>query len=96
MVNLTIDGKPVSAPEGTTILEAARSAGIRIPTLCWLKKLSPIGSCRMCVVHVEGYRKPITACDTPAGHGLVVTTDTPELREMRRDILRLLLVRHPL
>jgi predicted molibdopterin-dependent oxidoreductase YjgC len=96
MVNLTIDGTQVSAPSGATILEAAQAAGIRIPTLCWLKKLSPIGSCRMCVVHVEGIRKPVTACDTPAGEGLVVRTDSDELRAMRQDILRLLLVRHPI
>ena len=61
MINLTIDGKPVSVPKGTTILEAARTVGIRIPTLCYLKKLAPIGSCRMCVVEADGYRKPITA-----------------------------------
>jgi NADH dehydrogenase/NADH:ubiquinone oxidoreductase subunit G len=96
MINLTIDGTAVSVPEGSTILEAAQSAGIRIPTLCWLKKLSPIGSCRMCVVEVDGVRKPITACDTPAGDGLNVTTDSDELREMRRDILKLLMIRHPL
>jgi predicted molibdopterin-dependent oxidoreductase YjgC len=96
MVNLTIDGKQVSAPLGATILEAAQAAGIRVPTLCWLKKLSPIGSCRMCVVHVDGVSKPVTACDTPAGEGLVVRTDSPELREMRRDVLKLLLIRHPL
>ncbi len=96
MVNLTIDAVQVSVPEGSTILEAAQAAGIRIPTLCWLKKLSPIGSCRMCVVHVEGVSKPVTACDTVAGDGLVVTTDSEQLREMRRDVLRLLLVRHPL
>ena len=87
MINLTIDGRAVSVPKGTTILEAARSVGIRIPTLCWLKKLSPIGSCRMCVVEVDGLRKPVTACDTPAGEGLVIRTDSPQLREMRRCIL---------
>jgi NADH dehydrogenase/NADH:ubiquinone oxidoreductase subunit G len=96
MINLTIDGKTVSVSKGTTILEAARSVGIRIPTLCWLKKLSPIGSCRMCVVEVDGYRKPITACDTPAGEGLVVRTQSEELHAMRQDVLRLLLIRHPL
>jgi len=96
MINLTIDGKPVSVPKGTTILEAARTVGIRIPTLCYLKKLAPIGSCRMCVVEADGYRKPITACDTPASDGLVVRTESEALREMRRDILELILVRHPL
>ena len=96
MVNLTIDGREASVPKGSTILEAAQSVGVRIPTLCWLKKLSPIGSCRMCVVEVEGLRKPVSACDTPAGPGLVVRTDSEELREMRRDMLKLLLVKHPL
>jgi ferredoxin len=60
MVRLTIDGKEVSAPEKSTILEAARSVGIKIPTLCFHEKLKPIGSCRMCVVEVEGYMEPMT------------------------------------
>ena len=55
MVNLTIDNKQVNVPEGTTILEAAETAGIKIPTLCFHKRLNPIGSCRMCVVDIEGY-----------------------------------------
>ncbi len=96
MINLTIDGKHASVPPGATLLEAAQAVGVTIPTLCWLKKLSPIGSCRMCVVTVEGVRKPVTACDTVAGEGLVVTTDSPELREMRRDVLKLMLLKHPL
>ncbi len=96
MVNLTIDGKQVRVPKGSTILEAAREAGIPVPTLCWLKKLSPIGSCRMCVVEVDGIRKPVTACDTVAGDGLVVTTQSAKLTEMRRDALKLMLVKHPL
>ena len=96
MVNLTIDGKQVSVPKGSTILEAAQEAGITVPTLCWLKKLSPIGSCRLCVVEVDGIRKPVTACDTVAGDGLVVTTQSDKLAEMRRDALKLMLVKHPL
>lgn len=96
MLKVTINGTEIAVEKGRTILEAARSAGIRIPTLCWLKKTRPIGSCRMCVVEVEGLRKPVSACDTLAADGMAVATDTPLLREMRRDALKLMLVNHPL
>jgi predicted molibdopterin-dependent oxidoreductase YjgC len=96
MIQLTINGTPVQVEKGSTILDAARGAGIRIPTMCWLKKLHPIGSCRMCVVEVAGLRKPVSACDTAADDGLVVTTESPALTEMRRDALKLMLMNHPL
>lgn len=96
MINVTINGTAVQIEKGRTILEAARGAGIRIPTLCWLKKLRPIGSCRMCMVEVEGLRKPVSACDTVAGDGMVVTTDSEALKALRKDALKLLLVNHPL
>ncbi len=96
MIHLTINGTPVEAEKGRTILEAAQGAGIKIPTLCWLRKLSPIGACRMCVVEVAGLRKPVAACDTVAAEGMTVTTESDALLEMRRDALKLMLVNHPL
>ncbi len=96
MINLTIDTITVQVDEGRTILEAARQADIRIPTMCWMKKLRPIGSCRMCVVEVEGLRKPVSACDTFVAEGMSVTTQSELLLEMRRDALKLMLVNHPL
>ena len=62
MINLTIDNVPVSVPEGTTVLEAARNAGIKIPTLCYLKDINEIGACRMCVVEVKGARSQMASC----------------------------------
>lgn len=96
MIKLTVNGIEIEAEVGATILEAAKGAGIDIPTLCWLGKLSPIGSCRMCVVEVEGLRKPVSACDTFAAEGMVVTTESDELSQMRKDALALMLVNHPL
>lgn len=96
MVTLTIDGKTTSVPAGTTILEAARQVGITIPTLCWLEKVSPTGACRICVVEVEGVAKPQTACNTPVKEGIVVTTRTEKLRAIRKQVVELLLVNHPL
>ncbi len=96
MINLTIDGTPVQVEKGQTILEAANSAGIRIPTMCWMKKMRPIGSCRMCVVEVEGLGKPVSACDTMAAADMKVTTQSELLHGMRRDALSLMLVGHPL
>ena len=69
MVNLTINGKAVSVPEGTTILEAARQTGVHIPTLCYLKHLNEVGACRVCVVEVEGSQKLSAACNTAAEEG---------------------------
>jgi predicted molibdopterin-dependent oxidoreductase YjgC len=96
MVRLTIDGKKVLADKKSTILEAARSVGIRIPTLCFHEKMNPIGSCRMCVVEVEGNPEPITACDNRAVEGLAVTTRSDRLHKIRQDTLKLLLANHPL
>ena len=96
MVSLTIDGKSVQVEEGTTILEAAATVGISIPTLCWLKKVSPTGACRVCAVEVAGVERTMTACNTPVKEGIQVTTDTPALREARQKIMELMLVNHPL
>ena len=93
MISLTIDGVQVQVPQGTTVLEAARQAGIRIPTLCFLKDINEIGACRMCVVD-SGARSLQAACVLPASDGMVVKTNTPEIREFRRNILKLTLSTH--
>jgi len=94
-VTLTINGKEVSAPEGSTILEAARMAGINIPTLCHHPDLSNVGACRMCVVSVENARGLQTACTTPVTEGMVVNTESEEARETRKFVLEMLLTDHP-
>jgi len=96
MVSLTIDGSNVSVPKGTTILDAAAKLGISIPTLCWLQKVSPTGACRVCAVEVEGVDRPMTACNTPVKEGISVTTRSEKLTEIRRKVVELLLVNHPL
>jgi len=96
MVNLTIDGKSVSVPKGTTILEAARQVDVRIPTLCWLEKVSTTGACRICAVEIEGVDRPMTACDTPVKEGINVTTQSEKLTKTRKQIMELILVNHPL
>jgi len=93
---LTIDGTEVTVPVGATILEAAAELGIKIPTLCWLKKVSTTGACRVCVVKVEGIERFMTACNTPVKDGIVVTTTSPELEATRKKTLELMLVNHPL
>jgi formate dehydrogenase alpha subunit len=76
VVTLTIDEKEVSVEPATTILEAAKKIGIEIPTLCYHPKLDPIGSCRLCVVEIEGIRDPMAACNTPVKNGIKVTTQS--------------------
>ena len=93
---MTIDGKQVTVPVGATILEAAAELGIKIPTLCWLKKVSTTGACRICVVKVEGVERFMTACNTPVKDGITVVTTSPELESARKKTLELMLVNHPL
>ncbi len=94
MVTVNIDGKTVSVPEGTTILDAARKAGIVIPTLCYLKELNEIGACRVCVVEVEGYDRLMAACNTQVLEGMVIRTDSTRARRTRRTNLQLILSQH--
>ncbi|HAK40197.1 MAG TPA: ferredoxin [Synergistaceae bacterium] len=89
-ITLTIDGKTCNGVQGDTILEVARRNDVYIPTLCFLEGLTPIGSCRMCVVEVEKNPKMLTACTTPAQDGMVVHTQTEKLREFRRQMLELI------
>jgi len=95
-MQISVNGKQIEAEDGETILSAGRRHRIFIPTLCFMEKLLPIGSCRLCIVEVTGYADPVAACTTIAAEGMVILTDTPGLRQMRRTILELILLTHPL
>jgi len=95
-VTLTIDGKEITVPKETTILEAAKTLGIQIPTLCYHPKLLPIASCRVCLVEIEGTEKPVTSCNTPVVPGMEVITKSERLFKLRQEAIRFLLVNHPL
>jgi len=90
MVNVTIDGKQIEVREGITVLNAARSAGIEIPTLCDHPELTPYGGCRLCLVEVEGMRTLQSSCTLPVMNNMVVHTDTPKTRDARKFILNML------
>ena len=94
MVNLKINGIDVSAPEGSTVLEAARQAGIDIPTLCYLKDVSQTGSCRMCVVEIKGARALQAACVYPVSEGIEVLTHSARVKRARKTTLELILSNH--
>jgi len=93
-VNIKINGREYTVPKNSTILEAARYAGIEIPTLCYLKDINEIGACRICLVEVVGARGLVTACVYPVNEGMEVYTNTPKIRESRRMNLELLLSAH--
>lgn len=93
---LTIDDVEVMADEDMTILEAAGKAGIWIPTLCFYPKTSPSDSCRVCVVEIEGISRPMTSCNTVVADGMRVQTDTPRVRAIREEVMKLVLMDHPL
>jgi len=94
-VSLIIDDKPVRVPEGTTIMEAAEQIGISIPRLCYHPNLSIAGACRVCIVEVEGLDYYLASCHKPVWEGMRVRTNSPEIRQARRDIVELLLDNHP-
>lgn len=94
MVELTIDGRKVSVPENTTILEAARSVGIAIPTLCYLKEINEIGSCRICLVEIEGIDQLVAACNNTVLDGMIVHTNSAKVRRARKQNLELILATH--
>lgn len=94
MVNLTINEREVSVKEGTTILEAAKSAGIMIPTLCFLKEINKIGACRVCVVEVEGNDRLVSACDNFVEEGMVIHTNSRKVRTTRKTNVKLILSQH--
>ena len=94
MPKLSIDNFEVEVPEGTSILDAARQVGVRIPTLCYLEGLQSIGACRVCLVEVEGARTLMSSCVTPVAEGMKVYTNTRRVREARRTVVELLLSDH--
>jgi len=94
-VTLTIDGQIVTVPAGTTVLQAARMAGIEIPTLCHDPELTSPGACRICVVEIEGMRHLPASCVTTAGDGMVVNTTSPDVMDARKTVIELLLANHP-
>ena len=95
-VTFTVDGKQITAPAGTLLIEACKSAGIEIPAFCYYPGLSLQAACRMCVVRIEKMPKLQTACTTPVTEGMVVQTETPEIAQARKATLQLLLGNHPL
>ena len=95
-VTFTVDGKKVTAPAGTLLIEACKTAGIDIPAFCYYPGLSLQAACRMCVVRIEKMPKLQTACTTPVAEGMVVATETPEIAQARKATLQLLLGNHPL
>ncbi|HMM22830.1 MAG TPA: NADH-dependent [FeFe] hydrogenase, group A6 [Selenomonadales bacterium] len=95
MVNITIDGKKIQVPKTATVLEAAQSAGITVPTLCYHPELRPEGACRVCMVEVEGARSLVASCVYPVNEGMVVRTSTAAVRDARKTVVELLLANHP-
>ncbi len=95
-VNLTVDGKQITAAAGTLLIDACKSVGIDVPSFCYYPGLSLQGACRMCVVRVEKMPKLQTACTTPVAEGMVVTTESEEIAQSRKSILEILLGNHPL
>src|SRR5689334_15892708 len=95
-VSLTVDGKKVTAPAGTLLIEACKKVGIEVPSFCYYPNLSLQGACRMCLVKVEKMPKLQTACTTVVGEGMIVTTDSDEIKQARKSMLELLLGNHPL
>src|SRR5437899_4070498 len=96
MIKLTIDGKPVEAPPGTLVIDAAKRAGIEIPAFCYWEGLSLQAACRMCLVEVEKMPKLMASCTLPVGEGMVVRTETPQVAQARKSTLEFLLTNHPL
>ncbi|HPP58367.1 MAG TPA: NADH-dependent [FeFe] hydrogenase, group A6 [Candidatus Hydrogenedens sp.] len=94
-INIKIDDRDVSVPEGTTVMEAAEKIGIQIPRLCYHPDLSLQGSCRVCIVEVKGFDFYMTSCSTKVWEGMEIKTNSPEIRRARRDIVELLLDNHP-
>jgi NADH-quinone oxidoreductase subunit G len=95
-VSLTVDGKKLTAPAGTLLIEACKSVGIEVPSFCYYPNLSLQGACRMCLVKVEKMPKLQTACTTVISEGMIVTTDSPEIKQARKSMLEMLLANHPL
>ena len=95
-VNLTVDGKKLTAPAGTLLIEACKSVGIEVPSFCYYPNLSLQGACRMCLVKIEKMPKLQTACTTVVSEGMIVITDSPEVKQARKSMIEMLLGNHPL
>ncbi len=96
LVNLTVDSKPVTAPAGTLLIEACKTVGIEVPSFCYYPNLSLQGACRMCLVKIEKMPKLQTACTTVIGEGMIVTTESDEIKQARKSTVEMLLGNHPL
>ncbi|GEQ96690.1 NADH-quinone oxidoreductase [Iodidimonas gelatinilytica] len=96
MPKLTIDGKEIEVAPGSTVLQACEEAGAEIPRFCYHERLSIAGNCRMCLVEMERSPKPIASCAMPAGDGMVIRTNTPQVKKAREGVLEFLLINHPL
>jgi NADH-quinone oxidoreductase subunit G len=96
VVNITVDGKAVTAPKGTLLIEACKTVGIEVPSFCYYPNLSLQGACRMCLVKIEKAPKLQTACTTVIGEGMIVTTDSDEIHQARKSMVEMLLGNHPL
>ena len=94
-LQITIDGRSLRVEAGKTVLQAAQENGIDIPTLCDYPGLTSHGSCRMCLVEIDGRANTPTACTTPVEDGMVVRTDTPDVHALRVEMFKLLLSEHP-
>src|SRR5512140_2561507 len=90
-VTLTIDGRQVTVPKGTTVLEASLGMGVHIPYFCWHPKLKPVGACRMCYVEIEKFPKLQVSCATECSDGMVVHTDSDQVKQGRKAVLEFLL-----
>lgn len=96
MINLTIDGKALSVPKGTTVYQACRLLGIEVPIFCYQDRMPPFGACRVCLVEVEKMAKPQTSCTLEATEGMVVKTQSEMAEQGRKEIIEFLLINHPL
>src|SRR5271156_1013952 len=96
MVTLTVDGHSVTVPEGTSIMRASMEAGIKVPKLCATDSLESFGSCRLCLVEIEGRNGTPASCTTPVAAGMVVRTQTERLKKIRKGVMELYISDHPL
>ncbi|AZL16003.1 NADH-quinone oxidoreductase subunit NuoG [Rickettsiales endosymbiont of Stachyamoeba lipophora] len=96
MPKLKINGKEIEVPQGTTVLQACEQLGIEVPRFCYHDRLSIAGNCRMCLVEMEKSPKPIASCAMPAGEGMVIHTNTPNVEKARKGVMEFLLINHPL
>src|SRR5271163_3455493 len=96
MAKVTVDGIEIEVANGSTVLQAAEAAGKEIPRFCYHERLSIAGNCRMCLVEVEKMPKPVASCGQPVADGMVIHTDTENVRKARRGVMEFLLINHPL